>query len=69
MKDDLAHMRHMFARDRVVAGATQFYAISRYNLAIGPVRESLDDAESDADRFHAINERLTPGLIGWGACL
>ena len=69
MKDTLAHTRAFFNQERVIAGPVAFYAISRQNLAIGPIRDSLEQAELDADRFYFINENMPLVHVGQGACL
>lgn len=66
MTDPLAHTRLHFSRWRVVAGATRFYALAPGNLANGPMRESLEEAEADADRFHSDMQNVPEWMIGWG---
>lgn len=69
MKDVLAHTRAFFHIERVIAGPIAFYAISRQNLAIGPIRDSLEQAELDADKFYSINENMPLQHVGHGACI
>lgn len=66
MQDALAHTRIHFHRERVIAGPTQFYAISRLNLAVGPIRNTIEDAEQDADNLYLIAEKSAPYILGWG---
>jgi hypothetical protein len=67
MNDHLAHTRPFFAKERVIAGPTQFYAVSRFNLAMGPIRDSIEEAEADADRLFAQADRVPCHMVGWGA--
>ena len=67
MKDFLEHTRPGFDLERVIAGPDRFFAISRYNLAMGPIRHTLAEAEADADRLYDLCKGMDPRLIGWGA--
>jgi hypothetical protein len=65
MKNILDHTLPLFSRERVIAGPTQFYAMSRFNLKSGPIRDTLAEAEADCDRLYEYCENIPQHMIGW----